>query len=123
MLVLFTLNNKSGSSLDDVVEMAQSIDPSKTSEGVNATLMQGIKSGIFRTLRPPLINYTMPQIRVFYTFNEAMDRSNHNITEVSYLIALCGGVLCGPYFKQFFKTNVVTQNTENFLLYKNEILL
>jgi len=101
-LVLFSYDSINGNTLEEIVDLSTQLCPDITPEEIENELNMGIRSGAFRTLRPPCINWCegLPPTR--YTFSENMDSQSANIPLVRYLTGLAGGT-CGRIFPRFFK--------------------
>lgn len=102
VLALFSLGELKGSTLASIVQFAQQHCPEFTQQDIESALEQGIRVGLFRTLRPSIINYLEPLPPIRYTFSERMDEQNQNQEYVTFLVGLVGG-FNGPNYKFYFK--------------------
>ena len=116
ILSLFSLGELYGSTLDSIIQTSQQHCPYFTSDEIQNALQTGIQSGLFRTLRPIVIDYQQPLPPTRYTLSENMDRNNQNQEYVRFLVGLVGG-LHGTYYKHYFRP-YISYKPRGFKLYK-----
>lgn len=92
VIALFILNNDFGSTLEEIQAFIYEMCPDISLDDIEATLNVDIRRGVFRSLRPPVIDYTKPLPPVRYSYSEQMDTSYRNASAVRLLIGLCGGL-------------------------------
>lgn len=119
ILSLFSYDNPKGNTLQGITDLATNLCPSISSSDIETALNDGLKKGIFRKLRPSVIDWTKPIPDTRYTFSELMDNSRNNQNVVKYLIGLSGGT-CGNMFPRFF-SKYNDPRDRNFYLYKCDV--